>query len=89
MENQKKTNTFLWIVYGIITIFLVVFVLQNKAPIDINLLGLKLTGRAFVVFPVLLGIGFFSGWLFEYIRQSRKARKEEKRFDRRVRYSEE
>jgi len=89
MKSEKKSNTFLWIVYGIIAILLVVFVLQNKAEIDINLLGLKLAGRAFVVFPVLIGIGFFFGWLFEYIRHSRKASREERRFDRRVRYSEE
>lgn len=89
MENQKKTNTFLVIVYVIIAILLVIFVLQNKALIDINLLGLKLSGRAFVIFPILIGVGFFSGWLFEYIRHSRRAKREERRFDRRVRYSEE
>lgn len=89
MKSEKKSHTFLWIVYGIIAILLVVFVLQNKAEIDINLLGLKLAGRAYVIFPLLIGIGFFSGWLFEYIRRSRRASREEKRFDRRVRYSEE
>lgn len=88
MENPKKTNTFLVIVYVIIAILLVIFVLQNKALIDINLLGLKLSGRAFVIFPILIGVGFFSGWLFEYIRHSRRAKREERRFDRRVRYSE-
>jgi uncharacterized integral membrane protein len=88
MENPKKTNTFLVIVYVIIAILLVIFVLQNKALIDINLLGLKLSGRAFVIFPILIGVGFVSGWLFEYIRHSRRAKREEKRFDRRVRYSE-
>jgi len=89
MENPKKTNVFLMIVYGIIALFAIIFIIQNRAPIEINLLGLKLAGRSFILFLVIFGLGFFSGWFFEYLRHSRKAKKEKKETIRRVRYSEE
>lgn len=89
MEDQKKTNTFLLIVYCIIAVLVMVFIIQNWQSVTINILGLKVEGKSFIVFLVIFGLGFVSGWLFEYLRHSRKAKKEKKETIRRVRYSEE
>lgn len=75
MERQKKSSTIILVLYGIIAVLVLIFIFQNRAPIEINLLGIKLVGRTFIIFMALLGIGFFAGWLFEYLRQLRKAGK--------------
>jgi len=89
MENPKKTNVFLMIFYGIIAVLIVVFIIQNWQSVTINILGLKVEGKSFIVFLVIFALGFVSGWFFEYLRHSRKAKKEKKETIRRVRYSEE
>ncbi len=75
MAKQKNSTTILLVLYGIIAVLVGIFIFQNRAPIEINLLGFMLVGRTFIIFMALLGIGFIAGWLFEYLRQVRKARK--------------
>lgn len=88
MEQKKTTNTLLMILYGIIAILAIVFIVQNWQPIPINVFGIKAEGRSFIVFLVIFVLGFFSGWLWKYLRESRKAMEERKR-SRGVKYTEE
>lgn len=84
MENQKNKHTILLILYGIITVLIVVFIIQNRTPIEINLLGFKVAGRSFVLFLVIFGLGFVSGLFFEHLRLSRKARRLAKKEENQV-----
>lgn len=76
------------ILYVIIAILLVVFIAQNWQPVNINVFGLKVEGRSFIVFLVIFALGFFSGWIWRYLRHSHKSMEQQKA-SRGVKYSEE
>ncbi len=88
MEKQKKTSTFLLILYGIIFVLFAVFIIQNWQSVTINFFGIKVEGKSFIVFLVTFGIGFFSGWLFKYLRGLGKPKKEARK-EKGVKYIEE
>ncbi|MEE4177935.1 MAG: LapA family protein [Bacteroides sp.] len=88
MEKKKTTNVLLMILYVIIAILLVVFIVQNWQPVNINIFGLKVEGRSFIVFLVIFILGFFSGWFWSFLRQTRRTMAEKKTTPG-VKYSEE
>ncbi len=72
--EQRKNRVFFWVVNGLIALFLLVFIIQNRGEITFRFLGLKLVGYGFLVFLVIFLLGFLSGWLWAYFRGRRKKR---------------
>ena len=70
--EKKKDRTWFYVVNGLILTVLMIFVLQNRGKIEIKFLGINIEGPAFFVYVILLGIGFFSGWLWYYFHRSKK-----------------
>ncbi len=77
MEN-KKNRTWFWIITVLIAAFVLIFIIQNWGMVRFNFLGLTLEGYGFLVFLVIFLLGFFSGWLWEFLR-CRKKEKEVKK----------
>lgn len=76
--EQKSKPIFFWVVNILIALVVLIFIIQNRGPVEFNFLGLKLTGYGFLVFLVIFLLGFFTGWMWSYFR-GRKKRHEEKR----------
>lgn len=72
--EQKKDRTLLYVVIGLITLLVVIFIFQNREETTIRFLGMSLDGPRFLVFLILYGIGFFSGWLWSLLRRSKKSK---------------
>lgn len=70
--EQKKDRTVFYVVIGIIAILVLVFILQNREAISIRFLGLSVDGPRYLVYLILFGLGFFSGWLWRFLRHTRK-----------------
>jgi uncharacterized integral membrane protein len=71
MEN-KKNHTWFWIITVLIAIFVLIFIIQNRGMVSFNFIGLKIEGYGFLVFLVIFLLGFFSGWLWEFLRCRKK-----------------
>ena len=78
--EKKKDRTWFYVVNGLILIVLMIFVLQNRGEVGIKFLGINIIGPAFFVYVILLGIGFFSGWLWYYFHRSKKEKQQKKEF---------
>ena len=78
MEKSKTTRALFIAFYIIVAILLIVFVVQNWEPVSINVFGLQVAGRSFLVFLAIFILGFFSGWFWGYLRQTRKTMDEKK-----------
>ncbi len=70
--EQKKDRTVFYVVIGIIALLVLVFILQNREEISIRFLGLNIDGPRYLVYLILFGLGFFSGWLWRFLRRSKK-----------------
>ncbi len=70
--EQKKDRTFLWVIIGLITILVLIFILQNREETTIRFLGINVDGPRYLVFLILYGIGFLSGWLWRFLRRGKK-----------------
>jgi uncharacterized integral membrane protein len=84
MEN-KKNHTWFWIITVLIAIFVLIFIFQNRELVSFSFIGLKIEGYGFLVFLVIFLLGFFSGWLWEFLR-CRKKEKHTKRTDKDIHY---
>ena len=78
--EKKKDRTWFYVVNGLILIVLMIFIIQNRGEIEIKFLGIAIKGYAFFVYVILLGIGFFSGWLWHYFHTNKKEKQLRKEF---------
>jgi uncharacterized integral membrane protein len=76
--EQKKDRTWFWILNGLIALLLLVFILQNRGPASIKLLGISLEGPRYLLYVILFALGFFAGWLWTYFRCVRRNRSEKR-----------
>jgi len=76
--EQKKNRIMFWIINGLIAAVVLIFIIQNWGKVTFNFLGLKLEGFGFLVFLVIFALGFLSGWLWEFFRNRKKGKKQEK-----------
>ena len=77
--EPKKDRTVFYVLIGLITLLVLIFIFQNTASIIIKFLGINIKGPAFLVYLILYAAGFFSGWLWRLLRKPKKdkAAKEE------------
>ncbi len=72
--EPKKDRTLLYIIVGLITLLVLIFIFQNREETTIRFLGMSLDGPRFLVFLILYGVGFFSGWLWSLLRRGKKTK---------------
>lgn len=70
--EQKKDHTLLYVIIGLVTILVVIFIFQNREAISIRFLGLSIDGPRYLVYLILFGLGFLSGWLWRFLSRNRK-----------------
>ena len=80
MEHKNKPILF-WVINGLIALVVLIFIIQNRGPVEFNFLGLKLTGYGFLVFLIIFLLGFFSGWMWSYLRGRQRRRDEKQRHE--------
>ncbi len=88
MENLIKRHRVALVIWGIIAIFFLVLLFLNTQPVELNLVFFKVTGRTFLFALVVFALGFLSGWLWSYMRNISKQKKEKMAGNKRVKYLE-
>ncbi len=62
------------IILGVIALYVLIVVLANRHPVDVNFVFFKTSASLFVVLLLAIAFGFVVGWLFDDIRDRRKRR---------------
>jgi len=74
MEIEKNPKTqhsrIFYLLMAIVLILTAIFIGQNWQPIKINLLGIEMTGRAFLVFAVIFASGLSIGYFARSIKKN-------------------
>jgi len=88
MENLIKKHRLALIMWGIVAVIFIVLIFLNNQPFELNLIFFKLKGNTFLLALVVFALGFLSGWLWSYIRNVSRQKKEKRESQKRVKYLE-
>ena len=74
--SKKSPWTPRRIILGVIALYVLIVVVANRHPVDVNFVFFKTSASLFVVLLLAIAVGFVVGWLFDDIRDRRKRRTE-------------